>query len=275
MTVTPRHSPLTALTPPTATGVVDVTVIVMAYNEAQALEPTVREIVGVAAGAGWRVEVLIVDDGSSDGTGEIADRLARETAFVRVVHHATNAGLGGVYRTGFAEARGSFVTFFPADGQFPATIITQFARVAHDVDLVLGYLPARRSSLVAKALSGIERALYRVLFGPLPRFQGILMCRHALLTELPLHSRGRGWAVVMELIIRASRRGYRVTSVATTMRPRHSGRSKVNNLRNITSNARQMFALWRCLADGDAPGRSEGASRGPVMHARRAEGRRD
>lgn len=224
-----------------------ITVVVMAYNEVDTVEATVQEIGAVLAELHEPHEILIVDDGSTDGTSPIADRLAAASSSVRVIHHAVNAGLGGVYRTGFREARGGFVTFFPADGQFPATIIPQFLRLMPDVDMVLGYLPDRRSSIVAKGLSFAERVLYRALFGRFPKFQGVLMFRRQLVRDLPLHSDGRGWAVLMELIIRVSRGGYRMMSVPTGMRPRRSGQSKVNNLRTITSNARQMLALRKVL----------------------------
>jgi len=238
--------PSLSLTPTTADPTL--TVVVMAYNEAATVEATVCEIATTLTNVEKAYEILIVDDGSSDGTSAIADDLATSMPSVRVIHHAPNAGLGGVYRTGFREARGELITFFPADGQFPASIIEQFVPLTQDVDMVLGYLPDRRSSLVAKGLSFIERALYRALFGYFPTFQGVLMFRRRLLRELPLLSEGRGWAVLMELIIRAGRGDYRLVSAPTTMRPRRSGTSKVNNLRTIMSNTRQMFALRRLLS---------------------------
>lgn len=230
-----------------------VTCVVMAYNEAPSLEATAREIHGVLRAIPAPCEMLIVDDGSSDGTGEIADALARELdapdapVRVRVVHHQPNLGLGGVYRTGFGQSRGEFITFFPADGQFPATIIRDFLPRAIGADLVLGYLPERRSSLVAKTLSAVERLLYAALFGRLPRFQGILMLRRAVLAHVELASAGRGWAVVMELIIRMKRGGYRIVSVPNTLRPRAHGQSKVNNPRTIWANFRQVVALRQHL----------------------------
>lgn len=221
----------------------------MAFNEAASLAVVVLEIVSVLDKAGQPFEIVIVDDGSTDGTGAIADQLAKEIPHVRVIHHETNRGLGGVYRSGFAQARGDYVTFFPADGQFPAEIIEQFLPLMEDVDMVLGYLPERKGSLVARGLSAVERALYRLLLGPLPKFQGVLMFRRALLDELMLKSSGRGWAVLMELIIRASRRGYRIVSVPTQVRPRISGRSKVNNLPTIWANLQQLITLRHHLSD--------------------------
>ncbi len=224
-----------------------ISVVVMAFNEVSSLETVVRETESILSELGRIYEIIIIDDGSSDGTETIADRLAEEFATVRVVHHKTNQGLGAVYRTGFSQVQGDFVTFFPADGQFPTTIIEQFVPFMSNTDMVLGYIPKRSSSLPAKLLSMAEKALYRMLFGPLPKFQGVFMFKRTLLNELELKSTGRGWAVLMELIIRAFRGGYKITSVPTEMCPRISGRSKVNNIPTILSNLKQMITLTRYL----------------------------
>jgi hypothetical protein len=75
----------------------------------------------------------------------------------------------------------------------------------------------------------------------------VLMFRRALLKDVRLESQGRGWAVLMELILRTSRSGYRVTSLPTALRPRVAGRSKVNNLRTIWANLIQIIELRRSL----------------------------
>jgi glycosyltransferase involved in cell wall biosynthesis len=220
-----------------------ISVTIMAYSEVASLEGVVREILGALASLGRPYEVLIVDDGSTDGTGALADRLAGALPGVRVIHHATNQGLGGVYRTGFSESRQELLTFFPADGQFRAAIIGQFLPLIDESDFVLGYLPPQRRAPVARLLSWTERSLYRLLFGVLPRFQGILMFRRTTLERISLTSAGRGWAVLMELLIRASRAGYRMRSVPIDVRPRASGASKVQNLRTIASSLVQLLEL--------------------------------
>jgi dolichol-phosphate mannosyltransferase len=246
-------NPVTALAPTLSVDdrrahLSGVTVCVMAYNEIATIDATVDEIVGVLSTLPGDHEVVIIDDGSADGTAAAADRLGATIPIVRVVHHADNTGLGGVYRTGWVTATGQFVTFFPADGQFPAKIIAQFVDAMPTADFVLGYLPERRDGLMGRVVSVLERTLYSLLFGGFPRFQGVFMCRTSVLREIPLRSPGgRGWAVVMELILRGWRGGYRMASVPTTMRPRGVGRSKVNNARTILANMRQLLALRRLL----------------------------
>lgn len=222
------------------------TVAVLAFNEHDNLRTAVSELLEELRTTGVSWELVIIDDGSSDGTGALADVLAGEQAGIRVIHHAQNLGLGGGYRSGFREARGEWLTFFPADAQFPASIIGSFLRAREGHDMVLGYLPARHD-LLGKALSLAERVLYKLMFRTFPRFQGIMLFRRKLLAELPLVSEGRGWAVVMELILRASRGPYRLVSVPTEVRPRLSGDSKVNNVRTIAANLKQLWQLSQKL----------------------------
>lgn len=232
---------------PRQQGPVEVSIIVMAYNEVATLSGVLGEIVATMRNATQAYEVIVVDDGSSDGTGQIADEAAQRLPSLKVLHHPTNRGIGEVYRSGFEAATGKYLTFLPADGQFPASIISKFIPLMSRADLVLGYLPDVRRSPGATVLSWTERSLYRAMFGRLPPFQGIMMFRRTTLEELGVKPGGRGWGVLMEIIVRAKRHNLKIMSVPTSLRPRTSGRSKVNNLRSIWANIHQAVALWRSL----------------------------
>ena len=231
----------------TAPDAPDITVVLMTYNEHATVAEVAAELAGALEALGRPWELLIVDDGSTDGSGPVAARLAALDGRIRVVRHAVNGGLGAVYRTGFRTARGRHVTFFPADGQFPADILHTFRPAMDECDLVLGFLPERRGAPLSRFLSAAERATYRALLGPMPRFQGVLMYRRELVESMTLRSDGRGWAVVMEFVLRVSRGPYRVVSLPTSVRPRKAGRSKVNNLRTILANLRQVLPLRRLV----------------------------
>lgn len=246
----------------------DVSIIIMAYNEGRSIRGVLDELDREMAQAGCSYETIVVNDGSSDSTEREALEYAKSRPWVQVVSHQSNRGIGEVYRTGFGAAEGTLVSFLPADGQFPARIIRDFVPLMQTHDLVLGYLPNQRRSAVAELLSAIERLLYTLLFGRMPQFQGILMFKRRALETLGVTLGGRGWQVLMELIIRAQRAGYRIVSVPNELRPRTSGVSKVTNLRHVWANLWQALAIrWRLWR---SPVRIEAVetSRGGVARSR-------
>lgn len=224
----------------------DLSVIVMAYDEVESLEPTIAEIHQALKELGCSFELVIVNDGSKDGTGELAESLAIQLPELRVIHHPENLGLGRVYRTGFREARADCVTFMPADGQVPAVMLGRVFPLMADWDMVLCYVPSDCRRL-GRILSFMERLIYRILLGKLPRYQGIMMFRRRILEGMTLKMEGRGWAIVWELIIRARDAGYRMVSVPSIMRPRAVGFSKVQRFGSIVANLRQVLELHRVL----------------------------
>ena len=104
----------------------------------------------------------------------------------------------------------------------------------------------RTDALLGRVLSLSERVMYRVLFGRMLRFQSVFMIGRSALASLLLTSEGRGWAIGMEIILRARRAGLRIATRPTEIRPRVSGVSKVSNLSTILHNLHQLWRLrWQ------------------------------
>src|SRR5262249_55134497 len=141
-----------------------ISVLVPAYNESQNLEPSVRDVLAACRDFDDH-EVLIVDDGSTDGTAAVADRLAADLPHVHVLHHPTNRGFGAAYGTALAEARMSYFTFVPGDHEVaPESVVAIFGEVGK-ADMVVPYhgTPWKRPFL-RRALTWTATTQVNVLF---------------------------------------------------------------------------------------------------------------
>jgi dolichol-phosphate mannosyltransferase len=215
--------------------------ILPTYNEAGNIEQTTalaaRTLDAVAPDA---YRMLIVDDSSPDGTGELADRLAAESATIEVLHRSEREGLGPAYLAGFAHALAGgadLVVQMDADlSHDPADIARLIAAIDAGADLAVGSRYIRGGAVVQWGILRrlISRAgcLYaRVLLGlPIRDLTGGFKCwRRTTLESIDLATvRSHGYVFQVELTLRAARRGFRVTEVPITFRNRQHGHSKMS-----------------------------------------------
>src|SRR6476469_5394036 len=113
--------------------------ILPAHNEEPNIEAVVRQAAAVLPTLFRDYEVLVVDDGSKDRTGEIADELAAENPHVRALHHPVNKGYGSALSTGFHEATGDYMMFMDSDRQFDIADLANLAPYIPDYDITAGY----------------------------------------------------------------------------------------------------------------------------------------
>ena len=218
----------------------NVSVLVACYNEASTLERAITEVTDALMSVRGSHEVVIVDDGSTDGSGRIADELARSSNLVRVVHHDVNRGLGGFYRTAFREATRDVLYFMAADLQpIPSEYFPIFIPLLDENVLVVGFDERREAPLMSKAFSWGEKQLFAFLFPGVPKIGGPLMIRRDLLRRLPLvlsaDDGDRGWTVLWELIIRARRAGLPMARVPVRRHPRAKGRTRGSTVRTAAT----------------------------------------
>ena len=212
--------------------------ILPTYNEAENIEALVRAALPQLESTGREHTILIVDDGSPDGTGQIADRLAEEHEPVRVLHRSAKQGLGRAYLAGFevALAGGAdLVLEMDSDFSHDPADLPRLIAAADAADLVLGsrYVPGggvEDWGIVRRALSRGGSAYARLLLGvPVRDLTGGFKCFHRRVLETidlqGVHADGYGFQI--ELTYRAVQAGFRVAEVPITFRERRVGRSKM------------------------------------------------
>jgi dolichol-phosphate mannosyltransferase len=212
--------------------------ILPTYNEAENIEGLVRAALAQLETTGREHTILIVDDGSPDGTGRIVDRLAEELAFVRVLHRERKQGLGRAYLAGFelALANGAeLVLEMDADFSHDPADLPRLIAAAEAADLVLGsrYVPGGGVSSwgrVRRLLSRGGSAYARILLGvPVRDLTGGFKCFHRRVLEaIDLeHVHADGYGFQIELTYKAVRAGFTVAEIPILFRERSVGKSKM------------------------------------------------
>ncbi len=206
------------------TRIAEISVILPAHNEEGNIEAVTRRALEVLPTVAERFEIIIVDDGSRDATGQIADRLASSFDTVRVLHHPTNRGYGNAWKSGIQAARFEWIFFMDSDGQFDIGDIGELTRAADDNDIVTGYRIARRDPyyryLVGSCFNILVRLLFRVNLRDIDC--GFKMFRASLLKSMALESPGA--LINTEIHAKANVLGARLVEVGITHYPRTHGR---------------------------------------------------
>lgn len=115
----------------------DLSVVIPCYNEEAAIEESLHHLTEHLGGIS-RYEIIAVNDGSTDGTGAILDRCAREYSRLRVVHHEKNQGYGSALKTGIRRAHGELIAIIDADGTYPYDRLPDLFERAQNADMVVG-----------------------------------------------------------------------------------------------------------------------------------------
>jgi glycosyltransferase involved in cell wall biosynthesis len=231
--------------PPSGGNLLDeLSVFFPARNEEANIEPLVRAALEVLPGFARRFEIIVVDDGSTDATGNIAGELARRHGEVRCVSHSRNRGYGGALKTGLAEARFGWVFFTDADRQFDLSEIGLLVREAlAGADAVIGYRRRRRDPVHRSLNAALYRGMIRLLFGLKVRDIdcAFKLIRTRLVRDLPLKSEGA--LISAELLIRLRRKGALIREVGVTHYPRVAGKQSGASLRVVLRMFRELLGL--------------------------------
>jgi glycosyltransferase involved in cell wall biosynthesis len=217
-----------------------------AYNEERTVEALVREAQTKLPKYADDLEIVIVDDGSRDRTGEIADRLAAEDPSVRVVHHRPNRGYGGAVRSGLSAATKRYVFFSDGDRQFDLDDLERLVPLLDRADVVVGYREKRADPAKRLVIAWVYNTLIRILF--FAPFRDVdcafKLFDRDVFTRVPLsriRSNGAFFSPELLLVLRAA--GERIEQVGVRHFPRRYGEEKGATLIVVARAIRDLFRL--------------------------------
>lgn len=220
-----------------------------AFNEEENIRAVLEEAVATLPRFADEFEVIVVDDGSSDRTGEVVDDYARGDERVRLVTHEVNRGYGEALRSGLNAARGGAVFFTDADRQFRIADLERLLAHYDDSPFVVGYRLKRNDPWHRRFVARVYHAVLRAVFGL--RLRDVdcafkLFSRNVLDAVRPdLVSRSA--FISPELLIRAQIAGVALTEVGVPHYPRAAGRPKGATPKVIARTIKEIFVMRKRL----------------------------
>ena len=227
-----------------------ISAVLPAFNEAANLEQALRDLALALRRHSTTHEMIVVDDGSRDGSAALLIQLRASYANLRVVTHEHNRGYGAAVRSGFEAARSGWVFLMDADNQFDPQDIGRLLSAAQEADIVAGYRLARRDPWPRRLSAWAFFTLVRILFGYLAKDVNCAfkLIRRDLLTRMALRSNGA--LINTELLAWARRGGARVVEVPVQHFPRRAGKQTGGSPRVVLRAFGELFRFRAGLARG-------------------------
>lgn len=217
-----------------------------ALNEEDNVSPMVEEALAVLPRFADDLEVTVVDDGSSDRTGAVADELATKDRRVRVIHHGTRRGYGGAVRSGLSSATKPWIFFTDGDRQFALEDLERLIEASDGADAVVGFRKKRADPARRLFVAWVYNHLIRLLFGGGWRDVdcAFKLFRREVFERVPLERvRSNGAFFSPEMLITLRRAGIRINQVAVRHFPRTAHEPKGASPRVILRAIRDLIRL--------------------------------
>lgn len=228
-----------------------ITAVMPALNEEGNLAAAVANVLESYERMGISGQVIVVNDGSSDRTGEMAEEFCRLNSNVTVIHHATPAGIGASFWDGVRSAGGDVVTMLPGDGENDAAEILRYLPLMQQVDIVVPFVFNREvRSFRRRLLSIVYREIIKASFGlSLNYMNGTVMYRRCIFEGIELKC--SGFFYQTELLIKTIKRGYLYAEVPYALNVRGGGESKATTFASLKKVARAYLETFAEVQLGD------------------------
>jgi len=231
------------------------------YNDALSIGKLVNDVKGVLGRRFDDWEILLVNDGSADGSGQVVDELAASDPRIRAIHHDRNRGFGHVVRTGFAHCTGDLIFYTDGDGQFDPKELDVLLDHMDNADIVNGFKIRRNDHVVRRIEGRLYHAVTRMFFGVNLKDVDCdfrLFKRHVVEDIMPLQC--SGGVIGAEILAKVHERGYRVVQVPVHHYPRPHGRSQFFCPRHLGWAILELFIMCfkRVVSNRDLAGPGRG-----------------
>lgn len=219
------------------------------HNEEKNVQLTIEKAFAVLKQLSLKeYEVLCINDGSTDKTLEILEKLKTRYPEIKIINHKINQGYGGALKSGFYNAKYDWIVFTDADGQFDFSEISKFIKEEDETnaDLVIGYYIDRKVSNFAKFTSKIWELGVFILFGlkVTDIDCAFKLISKKVIDDIPHLQSKIGAFISSELLIKAKKQGFKITEVGVHHFARKTGKASGRKLKVIINSYLDLFKLW-------------------------------
>jgi glycosyltransferase involved in cell wall biosynthesis len=230
---------------------VSITVFFPCYNEQDNVARVAHSAIEVLEGIGADHEIIIVDDGSADDTGRIADDMAGGNDRIRVIHHADNRGYGAALQSGFRAATKELVFYTDGDGQFDMHEMPALLPLMAQYDVVSCYRMNRQDNLLRKLAGWLWTRMTGLIFSLRLRDVdcAFKLYKREIFDHIKMESTGA--LIDTEILARIARKGYRITQKGVHHYPRRAGQPTGANPKVILRAFKELLKLRRRILSDD------------------------
>lgn len=220
-----------------------VSILIPAYNDSQTITKVISESVRAAKAVTRKFEIIVINDKSSDDTGEILNKLAKKIKELKVIHHPVNLGYGGTIKDLYYAAKNEWFFTCPGDDQIPPMELVKLAKHANDADIILGQRVNRQDPPARLRQSKIYNFILNIFFGINIRdVNTVRLMKQNLMESIKLTSKSA--FVDAEMIIRAENLNLKIAEIPIDHKERADAGGGGGNPKTIIPTILEMVWFW-------------------------------